>query len=108
MLSGELMKNAPEIKIATSEDAEAALDFIMSLQAEKLPTIFHVETPPTLEEEVRFLRNFETNPNSSWLAAMLDGAKAGCYCGRRERYRCDPDRSRRIVPRTFVVGDLRE
>ncbi len=71
------MTSSAEIRIATSEDAESALEFFSRLQAENLSTIFRVDPLPTLEEEVAFLRNFEEGPNSNWFAAVSDGAIVG-------------------------------
>jgi RimJ/RimL family protein N-acetyltransferase len=67
----------PEIRIATSEDAEAALIYFAALQAENLTTIFKVDELPTLEEEVKFLRGFELDANSNWFAAVSGDSIVG-------------------------------
>jgi RimJ/RimL family protein N-acetyltransferase len=66
-----------EIRTATSQDAEAALTYFSTLQAENLTTIFQVDSLPTLDEEATFLRGFETDENSSWFAAISEDAIVG-------------------------------
>jgi RimJ/RimL family protein N-acetyltransferase len=69
--------SVPRIRTATSADAKAALVYFSALQAENLSTIFRVDSLPTLEEEVAFLRRFEVDPNSNWFAAVSDDAIVG-------------------------------
>jgi RimJ/RimL family protein N-acetyltransferase len=66
-----------EIRTATSQDAEAALTYFSTLQAENLTTIFQVDSLPTLEEEATFLRGFEIDANSNWFVAISDDAIVG-------------------------------
>jgi putative acetyltransferase len=66
-----------EIRTTTSQDAEAALTYFSTLQAENLTTIFRVDSLPSLEQEATFLRDFEIDANSNWFAAMSDDAIVG-------------------------------
>ena len=66
-----------EIRIATSEDAEAALKYFAALQAEELETVYRVEVLPTLDQEIEFLSGFEACPDSAWFALESGGAIVG-------------------------------
>ena len=66
-----------EIRIATPSDARAALEYFAALQAEDLKTVYRVDTLPTLDEEIEFLRGFETCPNSAWFVLESGGQIVG-------------------------------
>ena len=59
------------IRTADESDAEALLEYITALSAERLPTIFRFHTLPTLEEEVAFIRKF--TPDTSAFFVAMDG-----------------------------------
>jgi putative acetyltransferase len=76
-LCGIHVTSTLEIRTTTSQDAEAALTYFSTLQAENLTTIFRVDSLPSLEQEATFLRDFEIDANSNWFAAMSDDAIVG-------------------------------
>ena len=61
---------APEIRVVTRSDAEAALAYFEKLVKENLRTIYRIDSLPTLDEEIEYLRGFETDPDSAWFAAV--------------------------------------
>jgi RimJ/RimL family protein N-acetyltransferase len=59
------------IRTATERDVDALLEYVASLRAERLPTIFRHERAPTREEELDFVRKFARADASLFVA--LDG-----------------------------------
>jgi RimJ/RimL family protein N-acetyltransferase len=56
-----------EIRQATPDDAEKALEFFIRLQEERLPTILRHEKIPTLEEEKKFLEGMSGDEGVAFL-----------------------------------------
>ena len=60
------------IRIATETDVPTLIEYVTTLRAERLPTIFRYESVPTPEEEIEFLEAF-SEENSAFFVA-IDGS----------------------------------